>query len=831
MISLKRNLTLLCGWLTLLPTPGFSAGQSHDPSPWSHPELALSLLALAACIGFSLKIRRDLLGLRRLRDREMRERDSILQAMVNASPEAFFLMAHDGTVLAANSGLHRRLNVTDGSLLGTNIYEYLPADLASARRQQVEKVVATGLPLVFDDQRDGRSITHHLFPLPDEQGGPAKIAVFALDATARIQSEEALRQTASQLRLHSMVLDQIQDAVTITDLQGVITYVNQAQARLFSRTCQDLIGHSVETFGHDPTKGATQQEIIDQTLTNGHWQGDVVNFDADGRPFTMHCRTTLIRDEEGTPVGMCGVATNITDRKALEDELRKSRSILSTSQELSRTGGWEWDPAKKEMYWTDQTFAIHDIADNDRHQGDRMLIEQSIACYHPDDRPKILEAFEQCCESGRPYDLEFPLTTVSGRPVWIRTAAKAVMENGRVSKVVGNIMDITERKRTEMLLQARLRLSLLSSSLEMDQLLQNVLDEAERLTGSSIGFFLFLTPDQQSIQLKTWSANTMKSMCSVDVQSEHYPVELAGVWADAVRERRPIIHNDYPNLPGRRGLPPGHAPVWREMVVPIFRRERIVAVFGVGNKTGDYDQADVDSLSILGDMAWDLVRRKQAEDGLRTSLEEKNALLREVHHRVKNNLAAIIGLLDLQRDAMRSDEAHEVLIELSSRIRAMSLIHEKLYRSESLSEVDFQSYIQSLVSHLRTSFGSPLVVFDVQAQEATLPLDLAVPCGMIINELVTNALKHAFRPVTGEISTASPRIRIALSRETDAFVLTVADNGRGLPLDLDWRQTKTLGLTLVRMLGEHQLGGAYSVDADRGASFTLSFPDPARRTA
>lgn len=689
----------------------------------------------------------------------------------------------------------------------------------------------TGLPLVFEDQRDGRSITHHLFPLPAEQGGPAKVAVFALDATARKQSEQALHQTSAQLRLHSMVLDQIQDAVTITDLQGVITYVNQSQARLFGRTRDDLIGNSLETFGHDPTKGATQQEIIDQTLTNGHWQGDVVNLDAAGQPFTMHCRTTLILDDRGTPVGMCGVATNITERKALENELRKSQSILNASQELSRTGGWEWGPTEKEMYWTDQTFAIHDIAENDRLQRGRMLIEQSVACYHPDDRPKILEAFQRCCESGEPYDLEFPLTTVSGRPVWIRTSAKAVIENGRVSKVVGNIMDITERKRSEMLLQARLRLSLLSSSLEMDQLLQNVLDEAEQLTGSTIGFFLFLTEDQQSIQLKTWSVNTMKNMCSVDVQSEHYPVEQAGVWADAVRQRRPIIHNDYPNLPGRRGLPPGHAPVQREMVVPIFRRERIVAVFAVGNKTADYGPADVDSLSTLGDMAWDLVRRKQAEDALRASLQEKNALLREVHHRVKNNLAAIIGLLDLQRDAMRSDEAHEVLIELSSRIRAMSLIHEKLYRSESLSEVDFQSYIKSLVSHLRTSFGSPLVVFDVQAQETALPLDLAVPCGMIINELVTNALKHAFAPATDEKDNASPRIRIALGREDDTFVLTVADNGRGLPRDLVWRQAKTLGLTLVRMLGEHQLGGAYSVDASQGAAFTLSFPAPARRTA
>lgn len=831
MASPKRNSSLLCGCLTLLPSLGLATTQPHDTSPWSHPELVLVLLALGICLGLYLKIRRDLLALCRLREQEARESEGILQAMVDASPEAFFLMARNGTVLAANSGVHHRLNVATGTLIGKNIYDFLPPDLVQSRRRQVDKALETGLPLVFEDEQNDHVIVHHLYPLPSEHGGQPKIAVFALDETQSRQSDQALRQTSAQLRLHSMVLDQIQDAVTITDLQGVITYVNQAQADLFVRPCQELIGKSVEIFGQDPTRGATQREIISQTRARGQWQGEVVNTDATGRPFTMHCRTTLIRDDEGNPVGMCGVASNITERKALDNELRKSQSILNASQAMARTGGWEWDLATEQMFWTDQMFAIHGFADKDLRQGDRALIEHSLSCFEPDDRLEIKKAFAACCETGSPFDIECPMTTAAGRSIWIRTAAKAVLENGRVSRVLGNIMDITERKRTELLMKARLRLSLLPSALEMDRLLQNVLDEAEGLTGSSIGFFHFLAGNQQTIQLQTWSSNTLKAMCTAQVQRMHYPVDQAGVWADCIRERRPMIHNDYPGLPHRKGLPPGHAPVQREMVVPIVRRDRIVAVFGVGNKGQDYDQADVDIVSTLGDLAWDLVLRKQAEDALRASLQEKNALLREVHHRVKNNLAAIIGLLDLQRDAMRSNEAHAVLTELSGRIRAMSLIHEKLYRSDSLSEVDFQSYIQSLVSHLRTSLGSPLVAFDVEAPEASLPLDLAVPCGMIINELVTNALKHAFAPAGNEGAAPSPRIGIALRRENDTFILTVADNGRGLPRDLDWRQARTLGLTLVRMLGEHQLGGTYSLDTTGGTLLTLSFPAPARRAA
>ncbi len=153
----------------------------------------------------------------------------------------------------------------------------------------------------------------------------------------------------------------------------------------------------------------------------------------------------------------------------------------------------------------------------------------------------------------------------------------------------------------------------------------------------------------------------------------------------------------------------------------------------------------------------------------------------------------------------------------------MSLVHEKLYRADSLARIDFQEYIQAIVSHLRTSFGSPGIICEIDAKEIGIPLDLAVPCGMIVNELVTNALKYAFPDDRAVRDAAGDRIVVHLGRSDADLMLTVADNGVGLSPGFDWRAAKSLGMVLVKTLGEHQLRGRYAVSGDDGVRFTLTF--------
>ena len=199
------------------------------------------------------------------------------------------------------------------------------------------------------------------------------------------------------------------------------------------------------------------------------------------------------------------------------------------------------------------------------------------------------------------------------------TSIKFPIVQGDKTLLAGYTIDITERRQAEMVLQSRVRISQYALDHSLDELLTKVIDEAEGLTGSQIGFFHFVDDDQVNLSLQTWSSNTLATICATQGQRQHYPLEQAGVWADCIREKKPLIHNDYESLPQRKGLPPGHAPVQRELVVPIFRNNLVVAVLGVGNKKTNYITEEMAVLKHLANLAWDIVTRKRAEESLRES--------------------------------------------------------------------------------------------------------------------------------------------------------------------------------------------------------------------
>jgi PAS domain S-box-containing protein len=188
------------------------------------------------------------------------------------------------------------------------------------------------------------------------------------------------------------------------------------------------------------------------------------------------------------------------------------------------------------------------------------------------------------------------------------------------------INDITERKLIENTYIARVRLLQFATNHSLDDLLEETINEAENLTGSQISFYHFIEEDKKSILLKNWSTRTKKDFCHADRMVLNYEIAKCGVWVDCIKARSPVIHNDYSSLPYKKGMPPGHAELVRELVVPVIRDGKIKAVLGVGNKPSDYNGKDTELVSILADLAWDIAERKLTEEALLKSEE----LLRSV---------------------------------------------------------------------------------------------------------------------------------------------------------------------------------------------------------
>ena len=250
------------------------------------------------------------------------------------------------------------------------------------------------------------------------------------------------------------------------------------------------------------------------------------------------------------------------------------------------------------------------------------LIHQPFAHFiDPEDQNTFSLMHQRIMETGAPQDCELRLLRHGGTRLWARLQAIAAPAQDGAARFHIVLSDITERKKTEALLQASLRLSQYGLTHSLDEVLTKTLDEAELLTASKIGFFHFLEADQKTLWMQTWSTRTLKEMCTAEGTMRHYSVEQAGVWVDCIREHRAVIHNDYPNLPHRKGLPLGHAPVTRELVVPILRGDTIVGIIGVGNKPTDYDEKDVQTVSRLADLAWDVVATRRAEEALKQSLK------------------------------------------------------------------------------------------------------------------------------------------------------------------------------------------------------------------
>ena len=221
-----------------------------------------------------------------------------------------------------------------------------------------------------------------------------------------------------------------------------------------------------------------------------------------------------------------------------------------------------------------------------------------------------------------------------------------------------------ERQRTQNTLEASLMLIQKTGDMSAELFMQLSLEEAVRLSESTVGFFHFISADQKTINRQLWSNETLKR-CYVSEKDQHDSIDQAGVWVDCIRQRNAVIHNDYAGLPHKKGLPGGHIPIIREMAVPVFDSGKIVAVMGVGNKPHDYEQLDISQLSLFAETAWALLQRKQAENALKKAYGEMETRVGE------GTVELITANQQLRQEISERKQVEEALRDSEEKFRSL----------------------------------------------------------------------------------------------------------------------------------------------------------------
>lgn len=297
-------------------------------------------------------------------------------------------------------------------------------------------------------------------------------------------------------------------------------------------------------------------------------------------------------------------------------------------------------------------------------------------------------------------------------------------------------------------------------------------------------------------------------------------------FSDAVFElygRRPKIKDNQISRAESKSI----QPFWNEKYKEAFAGKKIEFITERTTKKGERIIREVFLSPILDEngsvvsvsgIAHDITEKKIAEEKLVYSLKEKEVLLKEVHHRVKNNLQVISSILNLQSSYVQDQQTLNILKESQDRIKSMSIIHESLYQTNDFSKVNFSDYIVSLSKNLVHSYGhnDNYIELEYHVEEVSLSLDTSIPCGLIVNELVSNALKYAFK------GRKTGKIRINLSLDKGNVVLVVLDDGIGFPQNINYKETNSLGLQLVTTLVE-QIDGAIEMNNNKGTKFTIKF--------
>jgi PAS domain S-box-containing protein len=611
------------------------------------------------------------------------------------------------------------------------------------------------------------------------------------------KDQESLQKTLAKAeegdRMLTALMDHVPEGITISDKNLNLIMVSRHGLGLLG-IHQGLSAEEVakrwRIYRRD---GVTPMPVEDLPVVRAVRHGetvksvDLVQVNDQGQRLPLLCNAAPIRDVAGNIVGGIVAWRDISDRKHAEEALRAREVDLNEAQRLTHIGSWHWDAQTDITTGTDELLRIYGF--DPATQTIPNFKDQRGLWYPPEEWERLNAAVQEATRTGAGYDLEVQALR-NDRFIWVQTRSEVLCDaQGRIVGLRGTVQDITERKRAEEALRQRA-------------------EEVERLLAA--------------VPAAVWVAHDPQCLTIIGNRraNEFYEAQNGeNVSATTLPGARRFF------TPEGRELPAGELPMQKavagnqdvldtELYVELPSGRRITML---GSAVPLRDPQG-NARGCIGAFM-DITDRKKTEEDLKASLSEKEVLLKEIHHRVKNNMQVISSLVDLQADEVKDPAVRAIFQDVIYRVRSMAMVHEKLYQSPNLARVDFADYAQSLLAYLWRAQGATAsgIQLDLNLTPVSLSVNAAVPCGLILNELFSNALKHAFK------GRDSGKVIVSLCEDAQGMVrLGVRDNGIGFPPQMDWEQSSSLGLGIVKTL-TRQLNAKVEVKNTQGTEFTLQF--------
>ena len=726
--------------------------------------------------------------------------------LVESSPIGLFLVV-DGRIKYTNAGgldiLNERVEDSIYDEFFTSFFKGKEKDIISEDIDKVregerppyrevmislldgtEKEVGVRMSLSFHDRQPAIQVTVNDLSTRIQLMREQMRATLAEESNIMLKEEiEKHKQTQSRLReaeeLNRSIIESSIDMIVAFDMKGNLLQYNHAFA--------------VE-FGIDPTvkkklkfnkllqNKEDSQEVWDGVRNRNYYSGEVVGKRLSGETFSMFISVATMRDEDGKELGAMGVGRDVTDLKIAEEELKASeeryRDILDNASDIifvvDSYGSFTYaNPAFFEkLGYTEETIAritFHDVYE------DLPLTKKNWI--------KKLDGDEG----------ERELTASNGEKLTMIGGTTAQYDsNGTPVGLRGIYLDITEMLKEKS--KARVSEAKLNAIFNTtENLLMFTLNKNRQVTSYNQNFINIIEDVfEEGVNVSDRFIDIMNTRISDESGVKDVPYFSKAFNGIAQEFEAPIKNKN-------------GAERWYQIFLnPISFNE------------------EVNEISCI---TYDITDRKEAEKRIRLALKEKEILLQEVHHRVKNNLQVISSLMNLQRSFVSDPQLVQVLEESQSRISTMSYIHESLYRKSDFSSISFADYLDRLSTNLVNTYSTPgcKVNYKPILDEVNLPLDQAIPCGLIVNEIVSNVLKYAF------VGRKEGDFVLRVKEVGTRVEIEVADNGVGLPSNFEEKKNDSLGIYLIYALIE-QLGGEIIIESTKqgreGSSFLIRFDKP-----